>query len=141
MRRLLDLEFGVTGEGRGGFVVIVLVMLALYVHALGVEAAGAWRVVTKNAGNITAMYAAVGPVTGNVMLLHQTKSGPSNMTFPGLQQTCLICSESPNLILQVMTSVDCSANSYGGGSGLFLVVWMKWVEVYTVLLVCCVYRW
>ncbi|KAG0561017.1 hypothetical protein KC19_9G031000 [Ceratodon purpureus] len=70
------------GEWRGGLVVMVLAMVVMYEGlVVDVEGAGAWRVVTKNAG-ITAMHAAVAPVTGNVVLLHQTNNGPSNMTFP-----------------------------------------------------------
>lgn len=42
---------------------------------------GQWRLVTQNAG-ISAMHAAVAPVSGVVVLLHHTNSGPSNITFP-----------------------------------------------------------
>lgn len=67
-----------------GMVMAVMVTVqALGGNLVQVEAAqGVWRVVSKNAG-ITAMHAAVTPVTGNVVLLHQSNNGPSNMTFPG----------------------------------------------------------
>lgn len=66
-----------------GTVMAVAVALQLLVGVSPVEAAqGVWRVVSTNAG-ITAMHAAVAPGTGNVVFLHQTNNGPSNMTFPG----------------------------------------------------------
>ena len=57
-------------------------VVALQAVVLGVEAQGAWRVITKNAG-VTAMHAAVTPNVGSVVILDHTNTGPSNITFPG----------------------------------------------------------
>uniref|UniRef100_A0A7I4DR49 Galactose oxidase-like Early set domain-containing protein n=1 Tax=Physcomitrium patens TaxID=3218 RepID=A0A7I4DR49_PHYPA len=62
---------------------LVIIVVAIGLSSLqAVDAGlGEWRLVTKNAG-ISAMHAAVAPVLGTVVLLHQTKTGPSNITFP-----------------------------------------------------------
>ncbi|KAG0621540.1 hypothetical protein M758_3G027900 [Ceratodon purpureus] len=66
----------------GMLMAVVVAVQAMVGNVVQVAAAqGVWRVVSKNVG-ITAMHAAVTPVTGNVVLLHQSNNGPSNMTFP-----------------------------------------------------------
>jgi len=87
-----DMELGnAPSQCKWGQWCLVMIFLAVWLSSLqAVDAGlGQWRLVTKNAG-ISAMHAAVAPISGTVVLLHHSNTGPSNITFPGVA-TWILC--------------------------------------------------